>query len=134
VKTSVWAKAVALWSAILVLAILNGALRESFLIPVFGVVTGLVVSGITLSACIFLVAFIAAPWYGPLALRQWWLVGLFWVVLTVAFEIGFGTFALHQTWDEMFDAYTFRGGNLWPVVLLTTLLSPWLAATLRGLS
>ena len=53
-------KAVALWCVVLLLAILNGALRERALIPAFGSVTGLIASGVTLSACIFLVALAGA--------------------------------------------------------------------------
>jgi len=128
---SVWLKATALWMAILVLAILNGALREEILIPAFGNFTGLVVSGILLSVCIFVVAFAAVPWYGLLDSRRWLLVGLFWVLLTVVFEFSFGRLVQNKTWAELFNAYTFRGGNIWPTVLLVTLLSPWYAARLR---
>ena len=131
--TSVWIKAAALWLAVLVLAILNGALRERALIPTFGSFAGLVASGIILCACILVVTFVAAPWYGRLASRQWFLIGLFWLLLTLVFEFSFGRFVQHKTWTELFDAYAFRGGNIWPVVLLTTFLTPWIAARLRGL-
>ncbi len=130
--TSVWLKAVLLWLLILVLAILNGALREKALIPQFGSFAGLVISGISLSTCVFLVAFAASPWYGQMNSSQWIIIGLFWFLLTVAFEFGFGRFVQHQEWSELFDAYTFRGGNIWPVVLFSTILSPWVAAKLRG--
>ena len=93
---------------------------------------GLILSGVILSVSIFLVALIAAPWYGPLSSRQWYLVGLFWLLLTLAFEFGFGRVVQHKTWAELFDAYTFQGGNIWPIVLITTLLSPWAAAKIRG--
>jgi uncharacterized PurR-regulated membrane protein YhhQ (DUF165 family) len=126
-------KAAALWLVILVLAVLNGALRDQMIIPVIGSLGGLVASGTILSVCIFLVAFVAAPWYGPLASRQWLRVGLFWLLLTLVFEFSFGRFVQHKAWVELLDAYTFRGGNIWPVVLLTTFLSPWLAARIRGL-
>lgn len=129
--TPIWLKSAALWLAILVLAILNGVVRENLLIPVLGGFSGLFVSGAVLSLCIFLVAFAATPWYGSLASRQWLLVGLFWFVLTVAFEFSFGRLVQHRPWSELIEAYTFRGGNIWPVVLLATLLSPWLAAKLR---
>jgi hypothetical protein len=118
--------------AILVLAVLNGALRDQMIIPVIGSLGGLVASGTILSVCIFLVAFVAAPWYGPLASRQWLLVGLFWFVLTLVFEFSFGRFVQHKTWVELFDAYAFREGNIWPIVLLATFASPWFAARLRG--
>lgn len=130
--TTVWLKAVALWSAILVLAILNGALREKVLIPASGSFAGLIASGIILSIGIFLAAFAAVPWYGPLTSRQWLLVGLFWLLLTLVFEFSFGRFAQHKTWAESLDAYSFRGGNIWPIVLVTTLISPWLSAKIRG--
>jgi len=129
----VWLKAATLWLAILVLAILNGGFRETALIPALGSFTGLIASGVILSACIFIVAFAAAPWFGPLTPRQWLSVGLFWLLLTVAFEFGLGRFVQHKPWGELLNAYTFQGGNIWPIVLLVTLLSPWLAARLRRL-
>lgn len=131
--TSVCLKATALWLAILVLAILNGTLREKTLIPAFGRFPGLIGSGILLSICVFLVAWIGAPWYGPLTSRQWLLVGLFWLLFTVVFEFSFGRFAQHKTWAELLDAYTFKGGNIWPIVLVATFISPWLAARIRGI-
>jgi hypothetical protein len=124
-------KACALWLAILVLAILNGAFREWVLMPLFGNFAGLVASGTILSACIFLVAWAAVPWLGPLKTREFLAVGAFWLLLTLLFEFGFGRIVQHKTWAEMMEAYTFQGGNIWPVVLLVTCFSPWLAARLR---
>ena len=126
-------KALILWVAILVLAILNGTMREKALIPALGTFAGLIASGIVLSACIALVAFLAAPWYGPLRPSQYWLIGLLWLLLTLLFEFSFGRFIQHKDWAQLLQAYTLKGGNLWPVVLAFTLLAPWLAARLRGL-
>lgn len=126
-------KALVLWVAILVLAILNGTLREKILIPAIGSFGGLITSGIVLSLCIVFVAILAAPWYSPLSSTQYWLIGLFWLLLTLLFEFGFGRFVQHKDWAQLLQAYTFEGGNMWPVVLAITLLSPWLAARLRGL-
>jgi len=133
VTPSVLYKAATLWLAILVLAILNGAFREWILLPSLGNFAGLVASGVILSACIFLVAWAAVPWFGPLGARRFLSVGVLWLLLTLLFEFGFGRFVQHKPWTELFDAYTFHGGNIWPVVLLVTCLSPWLAARLRHL-
>jgi hypothetical protein len=130
---SVWLKAIALWLAILFLAVLNGTLREKALVPAIGSFAAFIASGIALSGCVFLVAFIAAPWYGRLSSSQWLIVGAFWLLLTVAFEFGFGRLVLHKPWAELLEAYTFEGGNIWPLVLGATLVSPWLAARWRGL-
>jgi hypothetical protein len=37
-----------------------------------------------------------------------------------------------QFLQRLLDAYTFQGGNLWPLVLVTTLIAPWLGARIRG--
>ncbi|MGQ9696254.1 MAG: hypothetical protein ACUVWV_16090 [Thermodesulfobacteriota bacterium] len=125
-------KAIIIWFLILWLAILNGVLREKVLIPAVGSFTGFVASGAILSICIFLVAFAAGPWYGLLTSRAWLLIGVFWLLLTLAFEFSFGRFAQHKSWADLLQAYTFRGGNIWPLVLLVTFISPWLAAKCRG--
>jgi len=122
-----------LWLVILALAILNGAMREKLLVPFLGSYPGLFLSGTILSLCIFIVAYFAAAWYGRLTSRQWLLLGLFWLLLTVVFEFSFGRFVLHKTWVELFAAYSFRGGNIWPVVLVVTGTAPWIAARIRGL-
>lgn len=126
-------KALALWFLILVLAIINGTVREKALIPVMGAVGGLMASGAILSACIFLVALFGAGWFGAADASRFWLIGVLWLALTLIFEFGFGRFVQHKDWAELFQAYTFKGGNVWPIVLLVTLVSPWLGARLQGL-
>lgn len=131
--TPVLLKALLVWLAILVLAIVNGGMRERALNPIMGPVGGLVTSGAILSLCIFLVAFFSAGWLGAAEAPEFWLIGLLWLVLTIVFEFGFGRLVQRRTWTELLQAYAFRGGNLWPVVLVVTLVSPWVAARLRGL-
>jgi hypothetical protein len=124
-------KALAIWAGILVLAVLNGALREAILIPKLGAVAGLVLSGILLSALIFAVAYFSLPWLGALHLAQFVGVGLGWLALTLVFEFSFGLWQ-DKSWQVMLEAYTFKGGNIWPVVLVVTALAPYLAAKVRG--
>ena len=128
----IWLKALALWSAILVLAILNGALRERALIALFGSPVAELTSGVILCCCILLVAFLGARWYGVHSASHYWLIGAFWLALTLVFEFGFGRLVQHASWAELLRAYPFRGGNIWPVVLVATFVAPWLAAKLRG--
>ena len=128
---SMWLKAVVLWAVILVLAIANGFLREALLIPTFGRFTGLLASGLALSLLIFLVAALAAPWFNAQRARSYWNIGALWLVLTLAFEFAFGRLVQGKPWHELLQAYTFSGGNIWPLVLVTALLSPRLAASLR---
>lgn len=131
--TALLAKSLVLWLGILILAVLNGGLRESVLSPALGGVAGQLVSGIILSLCIVLIAWLAIPWLGALSQAEYLYIGVLWLILTVSFEVSFGRFILHQEWAELLDAYRFRGGNIWPIVLACTFIAPWLAARMRGL-
>jgi hypothetical protein len=125
-------KAAAAWLVILVCAVVNGAFREAVLVPRFGQIAGLVASGLLLSACILGVAVALIPWFGRMETRRCRVLGLLWLGLTLAFEFGFWRLVQHRDWPELFEAYTFKGGNLWPLVLVVTFLAPYLAARLRG--
>lgn len=125
------ARAGVLWAGILVLAVFNGLLRERVLVPALGAVPGQALSGLLLCGFILGVAFLGLPWLGVRDGGPLLAVGLGWLVLTLVFEFGFG-WLRGKPLAELLQAYTFRDGNLWPVVLLVTLLAPWLAARLGG--
>lgn len=125
------AKALLIWFAIMVLAMVNGLLRESVLVPIFGAVPGMALSGVLLSGLILVVTYLFLPWFGTRDRGRFILIGLIWLLLTLVFEFSFGVLR-GQTPAEMLHAYTFAGGNIWPIVLLMTAIAPWLAARFRG--
>ena len=129
--TIVALKALLIWVGILVLAVVNGAMRESVLVPGVGAPAALVLSGLLLSALIIGVAYLSLPWLQISDPVQLWSVGLAWLALTIAFEFSFGLWQ-GKSWAVLLEAYTFRGGNIWPVVLAVTALAPYIAAKLRG--
>ena len=124
-------KAIAVWLAILLVAVLNGALRDAFLVSLLGSTAARFLSGIVLCVVILAAAALTARWYGLLLPSARWYIGGLWLVLTLCFELSVG-YAQHQSWQKLLDAYTFQGGNLWPLVLVTTFLAPWIGARLRG--
>ncbi len=124
-------KALAVWFCILVLAVLNGIAREALLTPNVGVVAGYLLSGLLLSLFIILIAYLFLPWVGARQFSELAGVGLYWLGLTIIFEFSFGLWQ-GLSWQELFAAYTFEGGNIWPIVLLVTAFAPYLAAKLRG--
>ena len=122
------------WLVILALAIANGAFREAVLIPSLGRPGGLVVSGLLLSAFVAIVAYGLVRVSRGITAAQGLRIGFLWLGLTLAFEFAFGRFVQHQSWTELLDAYTFRDGNIWPVVLVVVLFAPSLAALLQARS
>ncbi len=120
------------WLLILALAIANGMLREAVLVPALGRSTGLVASGVLLCCLVALVGYVFVRARRGLTVSQGLAVGTLWLCLTLVFEFGFGRYVQHKSWSELTAAYTFEGGNLWPVVLLVTFLAPPVAARLRA--
>ena len=55
--------------------------------------------------------------------KEGWLIGISWALLTIAFEFAVGL-AGGSTVSELLAAYNPLSGNLWLLVLATTLLSP----------
>lgn len=125
-------KAFAIWLAILCCAIANGVLREAVLIPRLGRTAGLVMSGVILCALILAITFLSLPWLGVDRRSQVIGIGLAWLAMTLVFEVSFGLYQ-GKSWPDIREAYTFKDGNVWPVVLLVTAAAPYLAARLRGL-
>lgn len=125
-------KVLTVWLGILVLAIANGLLREAVLVPALGKPMGLVLSGILLSGVILAVAYFALPWLGPAPVATYVAVGFGWLGLTLTFEFTFGRLIQGKTWTEILEAYTFKDGNIWPVVLIVTAVAPYVAARIRG--
>lgn len=125
------AKAIVVWLVILALAFANAALREMVLLPWIGRVRGLTLSGVILSALVLVVAYLALPWIGAVRGVELLAMGVGWLVLTLACDLALGAIQ-GGGFRQQFDAYLFKRGNLWPVVLLVTASAPYLAAKLRG--
>jgi hypothetical protein len=124
-------KAIIVWLVILGLAFANAALREAVLVPWIGKVRGLTLSGVILSALVLAVAYMTLPWIGASRVIELLAVGMGWLVFTLSFDLLMGAIQGEPV-RQQFDAYLFKRGNLWPVVLLVTASAPWLAAKLRG--
>lgn len=120
------------WMVILGLAIANGILREEILIPALGKPGALVLSGVLLATLIVLVTYGLVRFTPALTASQGLRIGAFWLGLTLAFEFSFGRYVQHKSWAELLDAYAFKDGNIWPIVLMVTLLAPYLAFRLRA--
>jgi len=122
----------AVWLLLLIAGVTNGILRQSLLAPVLGS-KAVPLSGVTGSILILTVAFISAPWIGFERTAETWQVGLFWLVLTVIFEVVFGRLVSGNSWSQVLAAYNPLTGNLWLLVLATVLVSPYVAARIHNL-
>ena len=114
------------WLVMLMAAIANGALRDltygkllpALLANQISCVSGIVLLGVVIYLYVRRWPFTSA--------RQAWLVGLFWLVLTVAFEFLFFHYVAGHSWEALLANYDVMSGHLWPLILLWVSVAPYL--------
>ena len=125
-------RAVAIWCLLLVVASINGALRQAVLIPRTGDVLGRIISTLLLSGFVLLLTWLTIRWIGPRTGQEAWRVGVTWLLLTLAFEFFAGRYLFHNSWSNLLADYNVFRGRIWVLVLITTLAAPRLCASARG--
>lgn len=113
------------WFPMVVIAVLNGVLREC----VYGkFVTELRAHQIsTLLGCIFLGVYMAGLIYlwRPESAGQALDVGALWFVLTVCFEFVFGRFVGKHSWKRLLQDYNIFAGRVWILLLIWVGIAPY---------
>lgn len=126
-----WVRAFALWLMIVAAESLHGAVRTLFLAPVVGDFRARQISVFTGTAIIFLVAWLFSRWLRADSARSLLMVGAFWVLLTILFEVCLGRFALGYDWGRIFSDYDLGHGGLLGIGLVAMLFTPLIAAKVR---
>jgi len=126
---------VGLWLVFVILAIINGTIRNSMYRPKLGKHKGHVISSIV-AVCYILVVtyFFVDSIKVSVTLTDLLLVGMFWVTLTVLFEFGFGHYVVGHSWAHLLSDYNLIKGRLWSLVLLSTFGAPVFWGLVLGLS
>jgi len=130
-EDSMYSRALTVWGGLLVLAIVNGALREATMAPALGQAAAHAVSSLTLAAAILILAWMTIDWIAPPTPAAAWRVGAFWLALTVAFEFLAGHYIFGSSWRRLLADYDLVHGRLWVVVLAATAAAPFVAGRPR---
>jgi len=121
---SLIAKYAVAWFGMMALAIMNGACRDFLNSAYVGDHGAHQISTGTL------IALLAG--YMLLLMRKWplasagqaWIIGVLWLVMTEAFELGMGLIE-GQSWSEMLQAHNVFAGQLWIFIPLWVLVGPY---------
>lgn len=114
------------WFVLLLVAVINGGLRDltygrqvsELLAHQISCVIGIALFAVVISQFV-------RRW--PLAsAREAWKIGLFWMVLTLAFEFLFFHYVGGHSWEVLLANYDMASGRLWPLILLWVLVAPYL--------
>ncbi len=125
-----YAKAFVAWIAFGIVAVVLGAAREKLLRPRLTDLAAHQAETLIVCAVIFVLIVAFVRWARP-GRAMAWAIGCFWVVLTLAFEIGFFHFVAGKPTAELAADFNILRGHLWPLVLLTELVGPVLALKIR---
>ncbi len=113
------------WFALAITAIINGALREMVYRPSAGDLAAHQISTLTgIMAFALIIWGMSRLWPIPTA-TQAWRIGFIWLGMTVCFEFLFGHYVMGHPWTRLLHDYNILEGRLWAVVLLWTVVAPF---------
>jgi hypothetical protein len=107
-------------------------MRRLVLEPRLGDLLARQVSVLTGAVLIVIVFWFTLRWVGPQPNRRWWGMGLLWLTMTLAFEIGLGR-AVGSSWDRMASDFDPRRGGFLAFGMLVILVAPRVLAERLGL-
>lgn len=125
-------RAALVWLGIACLAVGNGLVRQNIISPLLGQEIGLPLSGLTLSIIVFAVTYTTFGFVGARAKSSCLFIGTLWVLMTLAFEVILGYFVAGKSWSALLDMFDISAGNLFTLVVLVTLLSPYVVARIKA--
>ena len=129
-----WSRALEVWLLLLAVAFANGALRVGVLIPRLGEYPAHILSTLSLSVFIALLARFAIGWMQIDGPRRALLVGAVWLACTVAFEFLAGHYVFRSPWEKLLAEYQVQHGRIWVLVLVVTFSAPlWAFSQRRAL-
>jgi hypothetical protein len=113
------------WVAMLVIAIANGALRQATFAKVMPELRAHQLSTLIGSVLMGLFIWLVVRLWPPSSDRQALLVGLVWLLLTVAFECFMGLVLAHRPLSQVLHDYNLLAGRVWVLFLIWLTLAPW---------
>jgi hypothetical protein len=121
------------WVLILLVAVINGGIREALIIPRTNEAVGHAISTVSLCAAILLLSWLIIGWIRPTTVRAVCRIAAMWVALTLAFEFLAGHYLFGTPWRQLLADYNIFRGRTWVLVLITTAIAPSLMAHRRRL-
>jgi hypothetical protein len=128
-----FARAGVVWCVVLVAAVMNGFVRTQWLIPKFGDPHGHMISVLLLCLWIFALTWLLVPWMHPTTGNEALRIGVFWLMLTLLFEFGFGHYVAGRSWSYLLHDYDVLQGRIWVLVLVSTAIAPLIVGRARSL-
>ncbi len=120
------------WIGLVVLAILNAAVRQKVYGHFISELSAHQISSFIFVILIGVYTYFIARVFALHSSGQALLVGGIWLIMTICFEFIFGHYVMGHSWSKLLHDYNIIQGRLWVVVLIWTLLAPYTIYQLRS--
>jgi len=118
------------WLPMVLIAIGNAILRETLLAPHISELAAHQVSTFTLILFLSIYVYGVIRRWRPQSGRHAWMIGFWWMTLTVAFEFFFGHYVAGHTWSWLLADYNILAGRIWLLIPVWITIAPFLACRL----
>ena|SRR5664279_2210370 len=116
----------------LVIAVANGALRQATFAKVMPELRAHQLSTLIGAVLMGLFIWFVVRRWPPASGRQALLIGLVWLLLTVAFECFMGLALAHRPLSQVVQDYNVFSGRVWVLFLIWLALAPWVFFRIRA--
>lgn len=106
----------------MVLAIINGGLRDVLYLKKLGKEAAHRLSTITLLIVILIYTFVFQQLNYVESLKESVEIGFWWLVLTLGFEFLAGHYLFKSSWKDLLDNYKIQEGKLWILIPIEVLI------------
>jgi hypothetical protein len=120
------------WVPLLVIAVANGALRQTTFAKVMPELRAHQVSTLIGSLLIGLFIWYVIRTWPPSSGRQALLIGVVWLLLTVTFEFFLGLVLARRPLSEVLHDYNVLAGRVWLLFLIWLTFAPWVFFRFRS--
>lgn len=127
-----WLRAIAVWVLLMSSEVVHGVARTLLLAPAVGDFRARQLAVFSGSLLILSITCLTIRWLQVTATRWLVSIGVVWVALTLAFEIGLGRL-VGSSWSRIASDYNLLQGGLMPIGLGIMAMSPWIASRFRRL-
>jgi hypothetical protein len=112
------------WFVLMIVAIINGAIRQFIYTDLLGELSAHQVSTVTGILLVFLCVWLINKIWRIESYQQAIFIGLIWLVMTILFEFVFGHYVMDHPWEKLFYDYNIIAGRTWLLFLLSVIFIP----------
>ena len=119
------------WFLLAIVAVTNGIIRQSTYGKSVSDLAAHQISTVTAILASGALVWIVSGFWPMQSAAQAWTIGLLWLVMTVAFEFGFGHYVAGHSWNRLLADYNIFNGRVWSLFLVWVTILPYVIFQLR---